>query len=97
MTGQNLPPLTKGDLDFWFSFSLEQLTYIPTRVNSKTATLIDHILTNSSQKVSPCGVIELGISDHNLDHCRGKTPSLKLNKHNDISIRSMKNYAKEKF
>ena len=39
--GQNLPPLTKGYLDFSFSFSLEQLISVPTRVTSKTPTLLD--------------------------------------------------------
>ena len=92
-----MPPLTKGYLDFYFSFSQEQLISIPTRVTSKAATLINHALTNSSQKVSQCGVIELGISDRDLVSCTRKTPSLKLNKHNDISIRSMKNYTKENF
>ena len=94
---QNLPPLTKGYLDFCFSFSLEQLISIPTRVTSKTATLIDHVLTNSSQKVSQCGVIELGISDHDLVYCTRKTPSLKPNKHSDISVWSMKNYTEKIF
>ena len=95
--GQNLPHLTKGYLDFCFSFSLEQLLSISTRVTSKTATLIDHVLIKSSQKVSQCGVFELGISDHDLVQCIRKTPSLKPNKYNDISIWSMKNYTKEKF
>ena len=93
---QNLSPLTKGYLDFSFSFSLEQLISIPTRVTSKTATLIDHALTDSTQKVSQCSVIELGISDHDLVYCAWKTPSLKSNERNDISVRSMKNYTKEK-
>ena len=34
-----MSPLTKGYLDFSFSFSLEQLISISTRVTSKTATL----------------------------------------------------------
>ena len=88
--------LTKGYLDFCFSFFLEQLISIPTRVTSKTAILIDHVLTNSSQKVTQSGVIELGKSDHDYVHCIRKTPSLKLNKQNDIFIRAMKNYTKEK-
>ena len=79
-----------------FSFSLEQLIFIPTRVTSKTAALKDHVLTNSSQKVSQSSVIELGLHYHNLVYCKRKTPSLKSNKHNDISVRSMKNYTKEK-
>ena len=44
---QNLPPLTKSYLDFCFSFSLELISR-PTRVTGKTATVIDHVLTNSS-------------------------------------------------
>ena len=94
--GQKLSPLTKGYLDFCFSFSLEQLISKPTRSTSKTATLTDLVLTNPSQKVSQSGVIELGISDHHLIYCTRKTPWLKL-KHNGISIGSMKNYTKEKF
>ena len=58
---------------------------------------MDHVLTNSSQKVSQCGVIEFGISDQDLVYCTRKTPSLKPNKHNDISVRLMKNYTKENF
>ena len=46
---------------------------MPTSVTSKTATLIDHVLTNSSQKVSQSGVIELDISDHDLVYCTRKT------------------------
>ena len=47
-------PLTKDYLDFYISFSLEQLIPLTTWVTSKTATLIDHVLTNSSQKASQC-------------------------------------------
>ena len=54
---QNLPPLTNSYLEFFFSYSLEQLISIPNRVTSKTATLIDHVLTNFSQIVSQCSVI----------------------------------------
>ena len=42
-------------------------------------------------------MIELHISDHDLVYRTRKTPSLKLNKHNEISIRSMKKYKQERF
>ena len=42
-------------------------------------------------------MIELGISNQDLVYCTRKTPLLKLNKHNDISIRPIKNCTKEKF
>ena len=63
--GQKLPP-TNGYLGFCFSFSLKQLISTSTRVTSKTVTLIDHALANSSHKVSQSGVIESGISDHTI-------------------------------
>ena len=88
--------LIKSYLDSCLSFSLKQLIAISTRITSKTATLTDHVLTNSSLKISQCGVIELGIPDHDLVYCTRRTHSLKLNKHNDISITSMKNYTQEK-
>ena len=88
--------LIKSYLDSWLSFSLKQLIAISTRITSKTATLTDHVLTNSSLKINQCGVIELGIPDYDLVYCTRRTHSLKLNKHNDISITSMKNYTKEK-
>ena len=69
---------------------------MPTSVTSKTATLVDHVLTNSSQKVSQSGVIELDISDHDLVYCTRKTPFLKLNKHNGIFFRSIKNCTHKK-
>ena len=56
----------KGYLGFCFSFCLKQLISTSTRVTSKTVTLIDHPLTNSSHKVSQSGVIESGISDHTI-------------------------------
>ena len=47
-----------------FSHSLHQLIVESTRTTERTKTLIDHILTNSSEKVIQSGVIEVGLSDH---------------------------------
>ena len=82
---QKLSPLTKGSLDSCFCFPQEQLISVPTRFTSKTITLLDCVL-------SQCGVIELDTSDHDFIYCTKERFSLKLNKHNEISIRSMKNY-----
>ena len=43
--------------------------------------LIDHILTNSAEKIIQSGVIEVRLSDHGLIYWSGKTSLLKLNKH----------------
>ena len=50
--------------EFCQTFSLTEIIKEPTRITCSTSTLLDHILTNSSEKVSQKGVIDVGISDH---------------------------------
>ena len=91
------PPIFKNHIDLCFSHSLYQLPREPTRTTEHTKTLIDHILTNSPEKIIQSGVIEMGLSDHEPIYCSIKTPLLKLNKHYEISFRSIKNYSDETF
>ena len=66
---KKIPHLTRRYLELCFSNSLKQIITRPTRptrVTNQTATLINHILTNSRHKVSQSGVIDLGLSDHDL-------------------------------
>ena len=69
-------------------------------VNSKIVHPVDtrkpnHILTNPSENVSQNGVIDLGISDHQLIYCTRKIRRIKHNMHNQIQVRSLKNYSAE--
>ena len=48
---------------------LKQLIQSRTRVTCSTSTLIDHILTSASSRVSQKGVINVGVSDHQLIFC----------------------------
>ena len=93
----SIPFIVKEYLDFDFSYSLKQLISTPTRTTENTATLIDHILTNSPHKIIKSGVVEVNLSDHELIYCTRKTTKLKSNKHNELNIRSMKNYTGEGF
>ena len=68
-----------------------------TRVTDQSATFIDHILTNSPDKVSQSGAIDLGLSDHDLIYYTRKTSLPKSHKHNEIFVRSMKRYSVEIF
>ena len=61
-------------LEFCFTNSLEQIITRPTRVTDQSATIIDHMLTNSPDKVSPSGVIDLGLSDHDLIYYTRRHP-----------------------
>ena len=94
---KSLPSLTKEYLDFGYSYSLEKLISAPTRITESTATLIDHVLTNSSHKIIQSGVIKMWLSDHELIYCTRKTNKLKSNKHNELNIHKIKNYTAENF
>ena len=94
---KEIPHFTRSYLEFCFTNSLEQTITRPTRVTDQSATLLDHVLANSPEKVSESGVIDLNLSDHDLIYCTRKTSLPKFHKHNEIFVRSMKGYSAEKF
>ena len=94
---KEIPHLTRSYLGFYFTHSLEQIITRPIRITDQTATLIDHILTNSPDKVSQSSVIDLDLSDHDLSYCTRKTSLPKSHKHNEIFVRSLKRYSAKKF
>ena len=69
----------------------------PTRITCSTSTLLDHILANSSEKVSQKGVIDVGISDHQLIYCTRKIKRIKHNIHSQTQVRSLNKYSAEIF
>ena len=77
--------------------SLKEIIQEPTRVTSTTSSLLDHILTNCGWKISQKGVIDVGLSDHQLIYCTKKILRTKTNMHNQIRVRSLKNYTPELF
>ena len=50
--------------EFCQTSSLKQLITCPTRITCNTSSLIDHILTDSSEKIFQSGIIDCGMSDH---------------------------------
>ena len=89
--------LVKEYKEFCQTFSLTEIIKEPTRITCSTSTLLDHILTNSSEKVSQKGVIDVGISDHQLIYCTRKIKRIKHNMHNQIQVQSLKKYSAEIF
>ena len=73
-------------------YSLEQVFKHATRTTCSSSTLIDHILTNSREKISQSGVIDIGISDHQLTYLTRKFHKMKSNTHKQIKIRTLKNH-----
>ena len=81
--------------EFFQSFFLTEIIKEPTRTTCNTASLPEHILTNCAEKVSQKGVIDLGLSDHQLIFCTEKIRRTRRNMHNQIQTRSLRNYSAE--
>ena len=77
--------------------SLKQLITCFTRLTCNTSTLIDHILTNSTEKVFQSSVIDSDIHDHQLIFCTSKVKRVKFLKHNNGLLRSLKHYTVNSF
>ena len=92
----NLEANFKKYREFCSTFSLVQMINSPTRITTHSSSLIDHILTNGSEKISNAGVIDIGLSDHQLIFCTRKLIRSKPNFHKTIKCRSFKNYTSEK-
>ena len=78
--------------EFCQIFSLKQLIIFPTRVTCSGSSLIDHILTNSTGKIFQSGIIDCGMSYHQLIFCTRKVKQAKFDKHNNVFLRSLKHY-----
>ena len=78
-------------------YQLNQLIEEPTRVTKTTATLIDHFITNSSDKISKNGVIHTGLSDHSLIYGIRKINIFPKDKKNIAEIRNLKKFVPQNF
>ena len=58
--------------EFCALLGLTQIINDATRITKTTSSLLDHILTNSKDKICQSGVIDIGISDHQRYIVQGK-------------------------
>ena len=65
--------LTRSHLEFFFTHFLEQIITRPTKITNQTVILIDHGLMNLPDNFNQSGVIDLGLSDHDLIYCTRNT------------------------
>ena len=78
--------------EFCNVFNIRQLTSCPTLITCSSSTIIDHILASYPDGISQKGIIDIGISDHQLIFCTRKTKT-KTASHKQISFRSLNNYS----
>ena len=87
----------KNYFQFCSVYGLEQLIKSPTRVTCSTFSLIDHIPTTFPERVSQQGIIDVGLSNHQIMYCNRKLSRTKLGTHKQITFRSLKNYTAEAY
>ena len=85
----------KNYIEFCSTLGLTQLIKVLTRIPSKTSTLIDHIVTSSTEKVVQAGIIETSLFDHQIIFCTRKVKKAKPNKRSYLTFCSMKNVSAE--
>ena len=76
---------------------LTQLSTEPTCVTQYSSTLIDFCLTNSPDKISKSGVINIGKSDHSAIYLTRKVTDLRSNMHKTVEVRQFKNFNDAEF
>ena len=79
-------PWVNQYLQFMSMHNLKQLIRSPTRVAKSSSTLLDHILTNSDEMITKSGVLNIGLSDHQLIFCTRKKQKSKLHEHKILKI-----------
>ena len=78
-------------------YGVTQLITEPTRVTQYSSTLIDLCLTNSPDKISKSGVINIGISDHSAIYLTHKVTHLRSNMHKTVEVRRLENFNEAEF
>ena len=87
---------TKKIKSLYELYQLSQIINQATRVTVTTSTLIDHIVTNTPEKISDSGVVHTGISDHSLIYAIRKI-SVSKKHENVIEVRNMRHLDEQKF
>ena len=80
----------KKYLEFCKTFALRQIIKSPTRVTPEASTLINHILTNTNEKMSQCGLINIGLYDHQTIFCTRKIKKEKVGGQNKFHLDLLK-------
>ena len=77
LNNKSIPSDVKSYYEFCTFFSLHQLIKVPTRITCNSATIIDHILASYPERVTQQGIVDVGLSDHQLIFCTRKNSRIK--------------------
>ena len=85
INNESFPSDVKSSYEYCTYFSLHQLIKVPTRITCNSATIIDHILASYPERVTQQGIIDVGLSDHQLIFCTRKISRIKRGTHKQIN------------
>ena len=51
---------------------------LPTRITKNSSSVLDHVLTNSADRISQFGIVNVGLLDHQLIYCTRKITRNKI-------------------
>ena len=75
-------------------FGLVQITNSPTSITCRNTSLVDHFLASILSRISQLGVVNVGVSDHQLIYCTRRINKLIAGCiHKHLSFHSFKKYA----
>ena len=94
---KHVPNGIKKYREFCSQHGLKQLITSPIRITMTSTSLLYHILTNSSERVSQSAVADVGLSDLQMTYCTTKITRLKCNTHRFVKTRSFKNCSKDSY
>ena len=97
LNNNSVPSDVKSYHEFSTFCGLKQLIIVSTRVTTGSSTIIDHILASFPERVTQSGVIDIGLSDHQLIHCTRKISRIKRGSHKQIKFCSFKHYTVDLF
>ena len=92
LNNKSIPSDVKSYYEFCTFFSLHQLIKVPTRITSDSTTIIDHIFASYPERVTQQGIINVGLSNHQLIFCIRKISRIKRDTHKHIKFRLFKHY-----
>ena len=92
--GQTVPTGIQNYHDVCYIQSL--IVKNATRITETSSSLLHHILTKSTDKIAQSGIINVGLSDHQMIFCTRKNIKIKTGEKTRIKIRSLKKYSQEK-
>ena len=93
LQSHSIPSDIKKYYEFCTMLGLKQLIEVPTRVTCSNSTIIDHILASFPNRDSQKGVVDVGLSDHQIIYCTRKFSKTKRGTHKEIRCHSLKNYS----